>query len=166
MDTHLTPCYKFFNFDAVFGKKNCKIIGWHTLPSGVGVLGKSWINHWQWDHALQKLFICDAKHWLSGKSAWKKIWSNILNLPQNVNQMSHFKVPPPNLVNFWDFSLDHLKVPSSPLRIETSQELWHCGDYASYRLTMCNHNHLYPGIHVSMLLLLSISYLMHLNRIF
>ena len=99
---------------------------------------------------------------------WKKcLEKNMVKYPQftaKCNQMSHLKVPPPNLVNFWDFSLDHLKVPSSPLRIETSQELRHCGDYAGYRLTMCNHNHLYPGIHVSMLLLLSISNLMHLNR--
>ena len=49
--------------------------------------------------------------------------------------MSHLKVPPsPNLVNFCDF--DHFKVPLPPLRIETSEELWHCGDFADYRLTM------------------------------
>ena len=35
-----------------------------------------------------KQTICDAKHWFSGETAWRKMWSKIYNIPQNAHQMA------------------------------------------------------------------------------
>ena len=38
--------FKFFDFDAVFGKKFAKITSWHHPRELTPPFGKSWIRHW------------------------------------------------------------------------------------------------------------------------